>query len=57
MRTYSDLPASFADTCLLRRAELHDDGRVFTVDSDFRGYQRRGRDPIPVLMPDERRSP
>lgn len=54
MRTYSDFPTSFADACLVRRAELHDDGRVFTVDSDVRVYQRRGRDPVPVLMPDER---
>lgn len=56
MRTYSDLPMSFADACLVRMAELHDDGRVFTVDSDFRVYQKHGRAPIPVLMPDERDS-
>lgn len=57
MRTYSDLPMSFADACLVRMAELHDDGRVFTVDSDFRGYQKHGGEPIPVLMPDERSAP
>jgi predicted nucleic acid-binding protein len=56
MRTYSDLPMSFADACLVRMAELYDDGRVFTVDSDFRVYQKHGRDPIPVLMPDEQSS-
>ena len=39
VRTYSDLPASFADA------------RVFTVDSDVRVYQKHGRAPIPVLMP------
>ena len=51
VRTYSDLPASFADACLVRMAEVHDDARVFTVDSDFRVYQKHGRAPIPVLMP------
>lgn len=53
MRTYSDLPMSFADACLVRMAELHDDGRVFTVDSDFRVYRKHGNEPIPVLMPRE----
>lgn len=57
MRSYSDLPMSFADACLVRMAELYDDGRVFTLDSDFRIYQKYGRTPIPVLMPNERRSP
>ncbi|PSQ86597.1 MAG: pilus assembly protein [Bacteroidetes bacterium QS_3_64_15] len=51
MRTYSDLPMSFADACLVRMAELHDDGRVFTVDGDFRIYRKHGSEPIPVLMP------
>jgi len=57
MRTYSDRPMSFADACPVRMAELHDDGRVFTVDSDFRAYQKHGREPIPVLIPDEQSSP
>ncbi len=57
MRTYGDLPVSFADTCLVRMAELCDDGRAFAVDSDFRVCQKHGRDPIPVLMPDEQSSP
>ena len=51
VRAYSDLPASFADACLVRMAEVHDDARVFTVDNDFRVYQKHGRAPIPVLMP------
>lgn len=53
MRTYSDLPMWFADACLVRMAELHDDGRVFTVDSDFRVYRKHGNEPIPVLTPEE----
>jgi predicted nucleic acid-binding protein len=52
MRAYSDLPMSFADACLVRMSEVRDDSRVFTVDSDFRVYQRHGTQAIPVLMPD-----
>ena len=52
MRSYSDMSMSFAGACLVRMAELHDDGRVFTVDSEFRVYRKHGDAPIPVLMPD-----
>ncbi|MFP4229421.1 MAG: type II toxin-antitoxin system VapC family toxin [Salinivenus sp.] len=51
MRTYSDLPMSFADACLVRMAELHDDGRVFTTDGDFRVYRKHGDEALPVLIP------
>ena len=51
MRTYSDLPMSFADACLARMSERYEDSRVFTVDSDFRVYQKHGDQPIPALMP------
>jgi len=51
MRTYADVPMSFADACLVRMAELRANGRVFTTDSDFRIYQKHGDAPIPVLMP------
>jgi hypothetical protein len=30
MRTYGDLPMSFADACLVRMSEIRDDSRVFT---------------------------
>ena len=52
MRTYSDLPMSFADACLVCMSEVRDDSRVFTVDSDVRVYRRRGTEAIPVLMPE-----
>lgn len=52
MRTYSDLPMSFADACLVRMSESRDDCRVFTVDRDFRVYRRHGTEAIPVLMPE-----
>jgi len=51
IRTYSDLPMSFADACLVCMSEIHDDSRVFTVDSDFRVYQKHGDEAIPVLLP------
>lgn len=51
MRTYADQPMSFADACLVRMAELYEDGRVFTVDTDFRVYRKHEDDSIPVLMP------
>lgn len=48
---YRDLPMDFADGCLVRMTELHDDCVVWTTDSDFRVYQRHGRQSIPLLMP------
>lgn len=51
MRRYSDVPMSLADACLVRMAELHRDGRVWTVDQDFRVYRRFGRQMIPLLAP------
>jgi hypothetical protein len=38
---------------LVRLSELHRDGRVFTLDSDFHIYRRHRHLVIPVLMPDE----
>jgi predicted nucleic acid-binding protein len=51
MRTYHDQPMSFADACLVRMSEVYADSRIFTVDSDFRVYQKHGDTPIPVLTP------
>jgi predicted nucleic acid-binding protein len=53
MRTYADLPMSFADACLVCMSEVYEESRVFTVDSDFRVYRQCGTDAIPVLMPEE----
>lgn len=52
MRTYADLPMSFADAYLVCMSEVYDESRVFTVDSDFRVCQRRGSEAIPVMMPE-----
>lgn len=51
MRRYASVPMSLADACLVRLSEVVPDATVFTLDSDFRIYRRRGRAVIPVLMP------
>lgn len=52
MNRYRNRPMSLADACLVRLSELHPEGEVFTLDSDFRIYRRHGNKVIPVLMPD-----
>jgi predicted nucleic acid-binding protein len=52
MSRYRDRPMSLADACLVRLAELHPGGAVFTLDGDFRIYRRHGNKVIPVLMPE-----
>jgi len=51
LRRYDDTPMSFADACLVRMAELHDDAVVFTTDGDFRTYRKNGRQAIPLIVP------
>ncbi len=53
MRRYRDRPMSLADACLVRLAELHPGGVIFTLDADFRIYRRHGTKVIPVLMPED----
>jgi predicted nucleic acid-binding protein len=50
---YSNLPMSLADACLVRMAEQHPEGVVFTLDRDFKIYRKHGRHVIPTLMPQE----
>ncbi|MBI3207355.1 MAG: PIN domain-containing protein [Candidatus Solibacter usitatus] len=52
LHRYRNRPMSVADACLVRLSELHPDGEVFTLDSDFRIYRRHGNKAIRVLMPD-----
>jgi predicted nucleic acid-binding protein len=52
MRRYRNRPMSLANACLVRLAELHPNGRVFTLDADFRIYRRHGNRAIPLLMPE-----
>lgn len=51
LRKYADQPMSLADACLVRMAELTDRCQVFTTDSDFAVYRRKGRHVIPLLAP------
>ena len=39
LKKYSDRPISLADACLIRCAEVHQEGRIFTFDSDFSVYK------------------
>jgi predicted nucleic acid-binding protein len=45
---------SLADACLVRMSELHEAASIVTLDGDFRLYRRRGRQAIPLLIPDGR---
>ena len=53
LRRYRDRRMSRADACLVRLAELHPAGVIFTLDADFRIYRRHGNKVIPVLMPED----
>ncbi len=48
---YDNVPASLADACLIRLAELHEPSRVLTLDSDFHVYRRHGRKSIGLITP------
>ena len=39
LKKYSNRPISLADACLIRCAEVHDDARILTFDSDFLVYR------------------
>jgi predicted nucleic acid-binding protein len=39
LRKYSDRPISFADACLIRCAEIHQEARILTFDADFSVYK------------------
>jgi predicted nucleic acid-binding protein len=42
---------SLADACLVRMSEMHDHHHVCTLDRDFTVYRKRGREPIPLIIP------
>ena len=48
---YDNVPASLADACLIRLAELNEPCRVLTLDSDFHIYRRHGRKIISLVTP------
>jgi predicted nucleic acid-binding protein len=48
---YDNVPASLADACLIRLAELYEPSRILTLDGDFRIYRRHGRKTIALITP------
>lgn len=51
MRKYRDVPASFADACLVHMADQLDTGDILTLDSDFVTYRWRRNRPFELLIP------
>ena len=51
MRKYRDVPMSFADACIVRMTETGLGHLVFTLDSDFHVYRRKGRRRIDLITP------
>ena len=51
IKKYRDVPASFADACLVRLSERHPDATLLTTDSDFEIYRRNGRQTILLRAP------
>ena len=50
MEQYRDRPMDFADASLVSAAEVRDDKRIFTIDSDFYIYQWNSQEPFDVLF-------
>lgn len=53
MKTYRNIPMSLADACVVRMAEIHDQAKVMTLDSDFVVYRKSRRKVIPLLCPNQ----
>lgn len=51
MHDYRDTPMSLADACLVCMVETLTDGRICTLDSDFRIYRQHRRGAIPLISP------
>ena len=48
---YANVPASLADACLVRMAELRPEACIWTLDADFRVYRRHRRQTLPLVTP------
>lgn len=51
LNKYRDLPAGFADACLVQMADELDTGDILTLDSDFTHYRWRRTRPFRMLIP------
>lgn len=56
MTKYKNVPMDFADGCLVRMSELHENATVFTLDGDFWIYRKNGVKQIPLIIPEDVRS-
>ncbi len=50
MRKYRDLPADFADVCLIQLADELNTGDILTLDQDFESYRWRRTRPFRLLV-------
>ncbi len=51
LKKYSDVPADFADACLIQMADELDTGDILTLDSDFAHYRWRRNRAFNLLIP------
>jgi len=51
LTNYQNVPASFADACLVRMAEIHDSSWIMTLDSDFTIYRKSGGELLNLISP------
>lgn len=51
MHKYRDIPADFADACLIHMANDLDTGDILTLDSDFKHYRWRRNRTFHMLIP------
>ena len=51
LRKYRDVPADFADACLIHLADELDTGEILTLDSDFARYRWRRNRAFQLLIP------
>ncbi len=49
MKKYRDIPADFADACLIQMADELDTGDILTLDSDFKHYRWRRNKPFRLM--------
>ena len=52
VENYANLPASFADACLVSMYEDTREAKIFTLDTDFTVYRTDGGDPLSLIHPD-----
>jgi predicted nucleic acid-binding protein len=51
LRKYGDLPADFADACLVQMADELNSGDILTLDHHFHHYRWRKTKPFNLLIP------